>query len=178
MGIIRPSEAWVVNSYNDFMEQFFGTIVPPKEAGTDGTDQELIEEVINSLHDAEYSCTFIENDRVDDYFIIQKFILGYWSIFDHDCNKYLEVCKNSRTRRECFINYLGYRQDDLGDWWKCNKKVAPNFYEKHKNLDITKISDKAFDVLFKDFCREASDNFVEQDMELANFSIVFHHKKI
>lgn len=108
MALIRPQQVYIVNSYYDFWQEFFGGNTP-KEAGEDGTDQELIEEVLQQMKDAEYTCLFVD-DRRDGYFVIQK----YWSLPDdenHWVQVPVELCpKENILQGDLFITAEDYER--------------------------------------------------------------------
>ena len=89
----------------------------------------------------------------------------YYSIYDHDICNYLYTGRNSKTKRQAFIDYLYYREPDLGEWWTLSNKTVSD-----KDLD------EHYDKLFKEFVNNASDDYVLEDMNFCCFELVEHAK--
>ena len=102
----------------------------------------------------------------------------YYSIFDKDTRDYLHTGRNSKTERECLEEYLAFREPDIGEWFNDNEKEAPKFHAKYKNLSEDSVEDEKWGSIFEEWCKEVSDKFIVEDMEMCNFALEKHSDKI
>ena len=99
-----------------------------------------------------------------------------YSVFDHDTGDYLFSGRNSATKEDCFMAYLQYRQNDLGEWWRDNEIIAPKFHSLYHDLSDDLVDKKA-NYLWEEWVKEVvlHPDFVLQDMACCNFSLSEHH---
>ena len=92
----------------------------------------------------------------------------YYSIYDKDTWSYLHTGRNSKTKRECIIDYIFYRQMDLWEY-RTIMWLAEDLTDQH-------IVDEK--MLLSFFARGISEERVNDDMIMANFEIHKHKEKL
>lgn len=95
-----------------------------------------------------------------------------YSIYDHDLWRYNYTSLNSKTKIECYMNYLDYRSYDLYD---CERRDWDYTAE-----EVEKRNDKTRHVKFMKrlYDTARNDERMQDDLDCWNFELVKHDKHI
>lgn len=97
----------------------------------------------------------------------------YYSIRDHDLDRYNYSTLNSATKQLCFYDYLMYREQDLTDSeWRRGRYTEEEVEQRTAGEEFDKYSERAKDISIN------YENFVIDDMSACNFELVEHTKLI
>lgn len=95
-----------------------------------------------------------------------------YSVIDYDLNRYNYSSLNSKTKQECFMNYLQYRGNDL---YECERHL-----DGYTQEETEKRTSKTRYVKFMEWLYDKSkdEEYVLQDMACCNFELIEHDKPI